>query len=133
MGPVAGLDLNSDGNLDMQTLQHIPLWVFALISWVLTGLLVSWAFRQNPAPAGASYNLTTQRFTLPRSWWPLALFMAIIAGKFVVGMLSAVAPEHFRSLPAASGHRHQRLVWAVVRHRDRSGLAFFETSMKENV
>ena len=87
----------------MPTLQHIPLWVFALISWALTGLFVSWALSQSAAPAGASYNPATQRFTLPGSWWPLALFMAIIAGKFVVGMLSAVAPEHIRSLPAAIG------------------------------
>jgi uncharacterized membrane protein len=151
---VAGLDLNSNENLDMQTLQHIPLWVFglfiglvalgwlqtrtrqvhklqllsakvaltvvtlisvvqlwwstpwlaiALSSWALTGLLVSWALSRRAAPAGASFNLATQRFTLPGSWWPLALFMAIFACKFVVGMLSAVAPEHIRSLPAAIG------------------------------
>ena len=150
---MAGLDMNR-ANIDMQTLQHIPLWVFglliglvalgwlqtrtrqvrklqllstkialsvvtlisvvqlwwptpwlaiALISWALTGLFVSWAFGQNPAPAGASYNPATQRFTFPGSWWPLALFMAIFACKFLVGMLSAVAPEHIRSLLAAIG------------------------------
>ena len=150
---MAGLDLNHH-TIDMQTLQHIPLWVFglffglvalgwlqtrtrqvrklqllgvkvaltvvtlisvvqlwwptpwlaiALISWALTGLFVIWASRQSAAPAGASYNPATQRFTLPGSWLPLALFMAIFACKFVVGMLSAVAPEHIRSLPAAIG------------------------------
>lgn len=151
---MAGLDLNSDGSIDMPTLQHIPLWVFglfiglvalgllqtrtrqvhkkqllgakvaltvvtlisvvqlwwptpwlviALISWALTGLFVSWALSQSAAPTGASYNPATQRFTLPGSWWPLALFMAIFACKFVVGMLSAVAPEHIRNLQAAIG------------------------------
>ena len=151
---MAELDLNSNKNIDMPTLQHIPLWVFglfiglvtlgwlqtrtrkvhkkqllgakvaltvmtlisvvqlwwptpwlviALISWALTGLFVSWALSQSAAPTGASFNPTTQRFTLPGSWWPLALFMAIFACKFVVGMLSAVAPEHIRSLPAAMG------------------------------
>lgn len=150
---MAGLDLNHK-NLDMQALQHIPVWVFglfiglialgwlqtrtrqvtrkqllsakialtlvtlisvvqlwwptpwlaiALSSWALTGLLVSWTLSQSAAPAGARYNPETQRFTLPGSWWPLALFMAIFACKFVVGMLSAVAPEHIRSLPAAIG------------------------------
>jgi hypothetical protein len=150
---VAGLELNHP-NIDMQTLQHIPLWVFglfiglvalgwlqtrtrqvrkqqllgvkvaltvvtlvsvvqlwwptpwlaiALSSWALTGLSVSWALSQSAAPAGASFNPATQRFTLPGSWMPLALFMAIFACKFVVGMLSAVAPEHIRSLPAAIG------------------------------
>ena len=80
-----------------------PWLAIALISWALTGLLVSWALSQSAAPTGASYNSATQRFTLPGSWMPLALFMAIFACKFVVGMLSAVAPEHIRSLPAAIG------------------------------
>ncbi len=80
-----------------------PWLVIALISWALTGLFVSWALSQSAALTGASFNPNTQRFTLPGSWWPLALFMAIFACKFVVGMLSAVAPEHIRSLPAAMG------------------------------
>jgi hypothetical protein len=150
---MAGLDLNHQ-NIDMQTLQHIPLWVLflfiglvtlgwlqtrtrqvhkrqllgakvaltvvtlisvvqlwwptpwlaiALISWALTGLFVSWALSQSAAPAGASYNPATQRFTLPGSGWPLALFMAIFACKFVVGTLSAIAPETLRSVQAAIG------------------------------
>jgi hypothetical protein len=150
---MAGLDLNHQ-NIDMPTLQHIPLWVLglfiglvalgmlqtrtrqvrkqqllgvkialtvvtlvsvvqlwwptpwlaiALISWALTGLLVSWALSQSAAPTGASYNSATQRFTLPGSWMPLALFMAIFACKFVVGMLNTIAPETMRSSPAAIG------------------------------
>jgi hypothetical protein len=146
--------MNSNGNLVLQALQHIPLWVFglfialvalgllqtrtrqvrklqllsakvaltvvtlisvvqlwwptpwlalALISWALTGLFVSWALSQTAAPAGASFNPATQRFTLRGSWLPLAFFMAIFACKFVVGMLNAVAPELIRSLPAAIG------------------------------
>jgi hypothetical protein len=141
-------------NIDMQTLQHIPIWVFglffalvalgwlqtrtrqvrklqllsakvaltvvtlisvvqlwwptpwlaiALISWALTGLLVSWALSQSAAPAGVSFNPATQRFTLPGSWWPLALFMAIFACKFVVGMVNATAPEQLHSVQAAIG------------------------------
>ena len=80
-----------------------PWLAIALISWVITGLFVSWALSQSAAPPGASFNPATQRFTLPGSWWPLALFMAIFACKFVVGMLSAIAPEHIRSLQAAIG------------------------------
>lgn len=138
----------------MQTLQHIPLWVFglsiglvalgwfqtrtrqvhkkqllsakialtlvtlisvvqlwwptpwlaiALSSWALTSLFVGWAWRHGAAPAGASHNPATQRLTVPGSWLPLAVFMAIFFCKFVVGMLSAVAPEHIRSLQAAIG------------------------------
>jgi hypothetical protein len=150
---VAGLELNHP-NIDMQTLQHIPLWVFglfiglvvlgwlqtrtrqvrkqqllgvkvaltvvtlisvvqlwwptpwlaiALSSWAITGLLVTWAFSRSAAPAGASYNPDTLRFTLPGSWLPLALFMAIFACKFVVGMLNAIAPESMHSSQAAMG------------------------------
>ena len=150
---MAGLDLNHQ-NIDMQALQHIPLWVFglfiglvalgwlqtrtrqvhklqllgatvsltvvtlisvvqlwwptpwlgmALISWALSGLFVSWALSQSAAPAGASFNPATQRFTLPGSWLPLALFMAIFACKFVVGTLNAIAPETMRSFQAAIG------------------------------
>lgn len=80
------------------------LWlVIALISWALTGLFVSWALSRRTAPAGASYNPATQRFTLPGSWLPLALFMAIFTCKFVVGTLNAIAPETMRSLQAAIG------------------------------
>jgi hypothetical protein len=80
-----------------------PWLSIALSSWALTGLLVSWALGQSTAPAGASFNPATQRFTLPGSWLPLALFMAIFACKFVVGTLNAIAPETLRSVQAAIG------------------------------
>jgi hypothetical protein len=80
-----------------------PWLAIALISWAFTGLFVSWALSQSAAPAGTSFNPATQRFTLPGSWLPLALFMAIFACKFVVGTLNAIAPETMRSLEAAIG------------------------------
>ena len=136
----------------MQTLQHIPVWVFALLiglialgwvqthtrqlpkqrllginialtlftlvgvvqqwrltpwlalsllSWAIMGVLVTWALGQGEAPAGASYEAETRRFTVPGSWLPLVLFMAIFACKFAVGMASAMAPELLDSLSAA--------------------------------
>jgi hypothetical protein len=138
----------------MQTLQHIPVWVFALLiglialgllqtrtrqvrarrllstnaaltiftlvgvtqqwrptpwlalalaSWAATCLLVTWALGQGAAPAGAAYDPEMRRFTVPGSWVPLGLFMAIFACKFVVGMLSATAPEALHSMQAAMG------------------------------
>ena len=138
----------------MQTLQHIPVWVFALLiglialgwvqtrtrqlpkqrllginialtvftlvgvvqqwrltpwlamsllSWAAMGVLVTWALGQGAAPAGAAYEPETRRFTVPGSWLPLALFMAIFACKFAVGMTSAMAPELLDSLSAAIG------------------------------
>jgi hypothetical protein len=50
---------------------------------------------------GASYSTDTRRFTVPGSWLPLALFMAIFACKFAVGMITAIAPELLQSLSAA--------------------------------
>ena len=138
----------------MQTLQHIPIWVFALLiglialgllqtrtrkvrarrllginialtiftlvgvtqqwrptpwlalallSWAAACLLVSWTLGQGAAPDGASYDPATRCFTVPGSWLPLALFMAIFACKFVVGMVSATAPGSLHSVQAAIG------------------------------
>jgi hypothetical protein len=64
---------------------------------------VTWALGQGAAPAGAAYEPETRRFTVPGSWLPLALFMAIFACKFAVGMTSAMAPELLDSLSAAIG------------------------------
>lgn len=151
---MAGLDLNLTESTDMNTLQHIPVWVFALLlgliamglqqtrtrqlrskrllgigialtvftligvvqqwrhtPWLALGLLSwaaaccasAWPLGQGAAPQGAVYNPETRRFTVPGSWLPLALFMTIFACKFVVGMLSATAPEHLDSVQAAIG------------------------------
>lgn len=80
-----------------------PWLALALLSWASACLLVTWAFGQGAAPDGASYDLATQRFTVPGSWLPLTLFMAIFACKFVVGMVNATAPESLHSVQAAIG------------------------------
>ena len=159
----------------MQTLQHIPVWVFALLiglialglvqtrtrcvrkqrllginialtvftlvgvvqqwwltpwlapsllSWAAMGLLVAWALGQGATPSGASYDKETRHYTVPGSWLPLALFMAIFACKFVVGMLAATAPE---SLHSANGHRHQRPVRLFFGRAERTCPAAIET------
>lgn len=151
---MAGLDLNFTKSIDMNTLQHTPVWVFALLfgliamglqqtrirqlrknrlliinmaltvftlvgvvqqwrhtPWLSLGLLSwaaacwasAWVLGQGVAPQGASYHPETRRFTVPGSWFPLALFMTIFACKFVVGMLSATAPEQLQSVQAAIG------------------------------
>lgn len=87
----------------VQQWRHTPWLALGLLTWAATCLLVSWALGQGAAPDGASFDASTRRFTVPGSWLPLALFMAIFACKFVVGMLSATAPEHIHSLNAAIG------------------------------
>lgn len=82
---------------------HTPWLALGLLSWAASCALVAWALGQGEAPAGASYNLETRRFTVPGSWLPLALFMAIFACKFGVGMVSATAPEMIHSQNAAIG------------------------------
>ncbi len=80
-----------------------PWLALSLLSWAVIGLLVAWVFGQSAAPAGASYDPETRRFTVPGSWLPLALFMTIFACKFAVGMTTAMAPDFLNSLTAAIG------------------------------
>jgi UDP-N-acetylmuramyl pentapeptide phosphotransferase/UDP-N-acetylglucosamine-1-phosphate transferase len=80
-----------------------PWLALALLSWASACLLVTWALGQGAAPDGASYDPATQRFTVPGSWLPLTLFMAIFACKFVVGMVNATAPDSLHSVQAAMG------------------------------
>lgn len=86
-----------------QQWQPTPWPVLALLTWAAACLLVTWALGLGTTPDGASYNPTTRRFTVPGSWLPLALFMAIFACKFVVGMVNATAPGSLHSMQAAIG------------------------------
>ena len=87
----------------VQQWRPTPWLALALLTWAAACLLVSWALGQGAAPDGARYDPATQRFTVPGSWLPLALFMAIFACKFVVGMVSATAPGSLHSVQAAIG------------------------------
>ena len=150
----AGLDLNVTESTHMNTLQHIPVWIFflligliamglqqtrtrqlrskrllgisialtvftlvgvvqqwrhtpwlalGLLSWAATCWASAWVLGQGAAPRCASYDPETRHFTVPGSWLPLALFMTIFACKFVVGMLSATAPQQLYSGQAVIG------------------------------
>jgi hypothetical protein len=87
----------------VQQWRHTPWLAVGLLSWAASCAVVAWGLGQGAAPAGASYNAETRRFTVPGSWLPLALFMAIFACKFVEGMLSATEPEALHSVHAAMG------------------------------
>ena len=87
----------------VQQWRHTPWLAVGLLSWAASCAVVAWALGQGAAPEGADYNAETRRFTVPGSWLPLGLFMAIFACKFVVGMLSATAPEALHSMQAAMG------------------------------
>ncbi len=86
-----------------QQWQHTPWLAMGLLSWTATCLLATWMIGQGKAPIGASYSADTQRFTVPGSWMPLTLFIAIFVCKFFVGMLNALAPDQLHSLTVAIG------------------------------
>ena len=83
--------------------RHTPWLALGLFSWAAACLLTSWALGQAATPEGARYDANSHRFTVPGSWLPLALFMAIFACKFAVGMVNARAPGTLHSLNAAIG------------------------------
>lgn len=86
-----------------QQWRHTPWLMLGLLTWATTCLLVTWGLGQGAAPDGASYDEPTRRFTVPGSWLPLALFMAVFACKFAVGMVTALTPDTLQSLTVAIG------------------------------
>lgn len=87
----------------VQQWRPTPWLALGLLGWAVSCALVAWALGQGAAPQGARYDAQTQRFTVPGSWLPLALFMGIFACKFGVGMLSATAPETLHNMQTAIG------------------------------
>jgi hypothetical protein len=87
----------------VQQWRPTPWLALALLSWAAACLLLTWTLGHGAAPAGANYDPATRHFTVPGSWLPLALFMAIFACKFAVGMLGATASGSLHSLQAAIG------------------------------
>ena len=69
---------------------------FGLVSWLL-GIGVAARLGVNfSAPRGVSFSTETELFSVPGSWLPLALMMAIFFTKFIVAVILA------RQLPVGS-------------------------------
>ncbi len=70
-------------------------------SWVLWAgaalSTIAW-FASSQPPAGVAYQRTTRVFSLPGSWVPLCLMMAIFAIRYIVGVVLALRPELARDL-----------------------------------
>jgi hypothetical protein len=58
----------------------------ALGAWAAGVATAVVAGRYLPAPAGAAYSADTGTLTIPGSWWPLALMLAIFFSKYAVGV-----------------------------------------------
>jgi len=67
-----------------------------VISWVVGFGVVVWLGAKLATPRGVSFSTETQLFSVPGSWLPLALMMAIFFTKYAVGVILA------RQLPIAS-------------------------------
>ena len=66
-----------------------------LTSWGLGVVGAVWLGLTLASPSGISYSTETQTFSVPGSWLPLALMMAIFFTKYAVGVILA------RQLPIA--------------------------------
>lgn len=105
---MAGLDLNHQ-NIDMQTLQHIPIWVFGLfIGLVALGLLQTRTRQVHKRQLlGAKIALTVVTLiSVVQLWWPtpwlaIALSSWAFTGLFVSWALSqSAAPTDASYNPA---------------------------------
>ena len=67
-----------------------------VISWVVGVGVAVWLGAKLATPRGVSFSTETQLFSVPGSWLPLTLMMAIFFIKYAVGVILA------RQLPIAS-------------------------------
>jgi hypothetical protein len=67
-----------------------------LVSWVVGVLAAVWLGVRIAAPRGVAFSIDTQLFSVPGSWLPLALMMAIFFTKYAVGIIQG------RHLPIAN-------------------------------
>jgi len=67
-----------------------------LCFWVVGVVVAVWIGVRLPTPRGVCFTIETQLFTVPGSWFPLALMMAIFFTKYAAGIILA------RQLPIAN-------------------------------
>lgn len=75
----------------------------ALLVWAKAAAVAAVLVLRRPVPAGTRFDLASQTFTLPGSWAPLALMMAIFCTKYAVGITNAVNPALLHSTAVALG------------------------------
>jgi hypothetical protein len=65
-------------------------WVLGL--WLAVSALVAWAVLQRRVPVGTAYSSQHRQFTLPGSWLPMGIIVAIFLTKYAVGVTLAMQP-----------------------------------------
>jgi hypothetical protein len=73
----------------------------ALLVWAMAAAASAFLVLRRPVPPGTRFDLASQTFTLPGSWAPLALMMAIFCTKYAVGITNAINPTFLHSTAVA--------------------------------
>jgi Family of unknown function (DUF6622) len=76
-----------------------------LTAWLVGGMLSLLLHRVLGSPAGAGYAPDTRRYTVPGSWTPLTLMLAIFLARYAVAAATAIDASLLRAsaLVAAAG------------------------------
>lgn len=64
-----------------------------LLLWLLCAGVVLWLGRHWRAPRGTRFDPERQRLTLPGSWVPMLLILAVFLMKYGIGVQLAMAPQ----------------------------------------
>lgn len=65
----------------------------ALACWLAALLLTAVSMRAIGAPRGVTYSPDARAYTVPGSWWPLTLIMAIFFTRYAVAVALAMNPS----------------------------------------
>ena len=78
-----------------------PWLTLGLLSWAVACAFLTYALSAIAPPSGAAWDSHTRLFTVPGSWLPLTLFMAVFVCKFAVGMSNAMLPGELNNAVSA--------------------------------
>jgi len=84
-----------------------------LLAWLAGGMLTLLLHRVLGPPAGAGYAPDTRRYTVPGSWVPLMLMLAIFFARYAVAAATAIdaSLRQANALVAAAGLVYGLLSW----------------------
>lgn len=73
----------------------------ALLVWAKAAAATAYLVMRRPVAPGTRFDLSSQTFTLPGTWAPLALMMTIFCTKYAVGITQAIQPSLLHSTAVA--------------------------------
>ena len=69
-----------------------PMFGYVMLAWMFAAAVMLSVITPTAAPRGSSYDAAARTFSLPGSWVPMALILAIFLIKYVVGVDLAMQP-----------------------------------------